>query len=271
MISEAQKYLDRFPEALSEAHAHARAAFPEESCGFIVSNQYIPMKNMAADPALHTDDPECPCRRCAFKVADAEYLRYASALQAVVHSHPNGPAHPSRSDMLHQVASNVTWIILTLDETRYGPTIVWGGDCPMEPLLGREFVHGVTDCYALIRDVFAIGTYGMAAQGMEWPLDPVLLPVGEREDSWWTNDTHNNLYEDNYRRHGFIEIKINDVRPGDAFLGKIRSNRLNHGGVLLGGNLILHHLPNRLSRREPAGVWSRCADKWLRYVGKSDA
>lgn len=270
-MTEAQKYLARFPEALSEAQTHARDAFPEESCGFIVDGRYLPMKNTAGDPELHKNDPDCGCRLCAFKIADADYLQHAASIQAVVHSHPNGPAHPSRLDMLHQASSDLTWVILTLDESRFGPVIVWGGDCPVEPLIGREFIHGVTDCYALIRDVFALGKEGMAAQGMKWPFDPIELPIGEREDNWWMHDANNNLYEENYPKAGFVEIKINDVRPGDVFLGKIRSEKLNHGGVLLGDNLILHHLPSRLSRREPAGVWSRCADKWIRYVGDRNA
>lgn len=268
-MSEAAKFLGRFPDALSKAHEHARMVFPEESCGFIVAGKYLPMKNIAKDSSEHISDKEsCGCRLCAFEIADRDYLKHAKSLQAVVHSHPNGPAFPSASDMLHQQASDVAWIILTLDAERSGPTTVWGGDCPIEPLVGREFVHGVTDCYSTIRDVFALGHEGMKAQGMDWPFKPIVLPIGERDDCWWTSEGENNdLYEANYPKVGFVEISLSDVRPGDAFLGKIKSERLNHGGVLLGGNLILHHLPNRLSRREPAGIWSRCADKWVRYQG----
>lgn len=271
-MSEALNYLTRFTGALTQAQEHARASFPEESCGFIVGEKYLPMKNTAKDPSEHTSDAtSCGCRLCAFSISDADYLKYSRGLQAVVHSHPNGPAYPSSSDMIHQESSGVAWIILTLDDARFGPTTVWGGDCPREPLVGREFVHGVTDCYSLIRDVYALGKTGLEKQGMDWPFEPIKLPLGERDDSWWVNETNNDLYEDNFPRAGFVEISLTDVRPGDVFLGKIKSERLNHGGVLLGNNLILHHLPNRLSRREPAGIWSRCAEKWIRYVGANHA
>jgi proteasome lid subunit RPN8/RPN11 len=272
MTSEAQKYLARFPDALSEAHAHARAVFPEESCGFIVRGRYLPLQNVAKDPAQHVEgDRDCTCRLCAFEISDQDYLYHADELQAIVHSHPNGPDYPSKLDMLGQESSGVAWIIVTLDETRFGPTVVWGGDCPIEPLIGREFLHGINDCYALVRDAYALGHEGMAAQGMDWPLKPITLPIGPRNNEWWLDTTDNNLYSDNYVRVGFVEIPASQAQPGDAFLGRIRSDKINHAGVLLGNNLILHHLPMRLSRREPAGVWSRCADKWVRYVGAEHA
>jgi hypothetical protein len=52
---------------------------------------------------------------------------------------------------------------------------------------------------------------------------------------------------------------------------KIRSSKENHGGILVGNDLIVHHLPSRMSRREPAGLWGRQATRWLRYKGNADA
>jgi hypothetical protein len=43
--------------------------------------------------------------------------------------------------------------------------------------------------------------------------------------------------------------------------------RVNHGGVLLEHDQILHHLPTTISARNPAGLWARAADIWLRYEG----
>lgn len=270
-MSEAQKYLARFPEAMAAAREHAKSVYPEESCGFIVKGKYIALKNIAADPSTHTVEDGCECRLCSFAITDADYLKHAREIEVVVHSHPNGPAYPSKSDMLHQHEMDVAWAIVTLDETRFGPTVAWGGNCPVEPVIGREFVHGVTDCYSLIHDVYGLGREKLAEQGIDWPFDPIELPIGERDDNWWMMKTDNDLYETNYPVAGFREISAQEVRPGDVFLGKISSNRLNHGGLLLSNNLILHHLPNRLSRREPAGIWARCAEKWLRYEGKTNA
>lgn len=270
MITNADKYLAQFDAAIKDAQAHARAVFPEESCGLVVNGVYMPLDNHAADPALHrADDPNCDCRLCSFEIADGDYLPLAREIQMIVHSHPYGPAFPSASDMAHQEVSGAAWLIITLDAQDFGPVTVWGGDCPKEEMIGREFIHGINDCYSLIRDVFALGKEGMAAQGMEWPFDPIELPLYPRKDAWWEGE--DNFYEEEPRKIGFVEVQPSEVRPGDVFLANIRSNRLNHGGVLLGNNLILHHLPQRLSRREPSGLWARCADKWIRFVGKKDA
>lgn len=267
-MTAADKYLERYAPALKSAREHARLVFPEESCGFIVDGLYIALTNIARPAGEHVqNDRDCPCVLCAFVVEDREYLKYAGRIQAVVHSHPNGPAFPSASDMIHQDASGLAWIILTLDESRFGPVTVWGGDCPIEPLIGREFIHGISDCYSLIKDVFDLGREALAQQEIDWPLAPISLPVAPRNDGWW--ELGDDLYQDNFGPAGFVEVSISDVKPGDVFLAKIRSQKLNHGGVLLNNNLILHHLPQRLSRREPAGIWARSAAKWIRYTGAS--
>ena len=270
-MSEAEKFLVGYESAIEEAKKHARQVFPEESCGLIVGGTYLPLTNQSEHPSVHSEgDPGCGCRLCSFKIADRDYLPLAREIEFVVHSHPYGPAFPSKSDMTHQETSGAAWLIVSLDETRFGPVTVWGGACPAEPMIGREFVHGISDCYTIIRDAFALGKEGMAAQGMEWPFDPITLPLYPRQDAWWEGES-DNFYEEEPQKIGFVEVDASEVRPGDVFLASIRSPRLNHGGVLLGNNLILHHLPQRLSRREPAGIWARSAEKWVRYIGATNA
>lgn len=269
-MSDIDTYLSQYEAALTEARLHAREVYPEESVGFIAGGYYVPLTNRAKAPSEHDATArDCGCRLCSFEVADEDYLAHKDSLQVIVHSHPNGPAFPSASDIAHQEVTAVTWVILTLDQEREGPVTVWGGDCPIAPLIGRDFIHGITDCYSLIQDIFALGAEGAAAQGVEWPLPPIALPIAPRDDGWW--EKGDDLYMDNYLKAGFVEVDRASVQPGDVFFASIHSDRLNHGGVLLPGGLILHHLPKRLSRREPAGIWARAADKWVRYVGNEDA
>ena len=271
-MTNADRYLEPHRKALVDAAAHARSVYPEESCGFIVNGRYVPALNRAGDPASHRDkDRNCDCRLCAFRIASEDYLAAADGLQMIVHSHPNGPDFPSQQDMAGQMETGVAWVILTLDETRFGPITVWGGDCPIEPILGREFIHGINDCYSLVADTFALGREKLAEQGIAWPFEPIKLMNKPRADGWWLNDTDNNLYEDNIKASGFVEISREEARPGDAFLGRIRSDVLNHAGLLMPNNLIMHHLPGRLSRREPSGIWHRSAVMWLRYQGVDHA
>jgi len=244
------------PEIIAAAQAHARDEFPKESCGLIVGDEYVRCFNYAVDPLND------------FKIAPEIFVRASEKgeVRAVVHSHPNGPLHPTRTDMQSQIDTALPWIIIPLDDERVGPPIIWGDQVPMAPLIGRQFMHGVADCYTLVRDCFRLGRDGMAAQDMpDWPYPPIELPEFPRDDDWW--NLGQNLYEDALAPLGFKPISVDQVRPGDGFLMKVRSDKLNHAGVVVGNDLILHHLPTRLSRREPAGLWARGADLWVRYEG----
>lgn len=265
-MSASEEFLACYATAIQAAKEHARSVYPEESIGFVVNGNYVPLTNQNNDPSTHEEgNDDCKCRLCSFSASDADYMKYSGSIDMIVHSHPKGPAYPSQSDMEHQIGTDVTWVILTLNDERFGPVIVWGGKCPKEPLIGREFIHGVTDCYALIRDIYALGHDEAAKQGVDWPLLPIELQEFPRNDGWWLKG--DNFYEEKPQNIGFVEVDRFDVKPGDVFLGKIHSEHLNHGGVLLNNNMVLHHLPRRLSRREPVGLWSRVAEKWIRYTG----
>lgn len=264
-------YHVEFRDAFDAARKHAREMYPEESCGLVAQGKYIACENIAKDPSYHlSDDPDCGCRLCAFEIDPHTYMA-AGDVQMVLHSHPGGPLYPSARDMQGQIDTAVTWGIIGLDEERLGDPILWGA-MPTPPLVGRAFVHGITDCYTLIRDAYALGRFGMIAQGIDtWPHPPIILPEIARNDSWWNSDA--DLYEDNLKKQGFIEIPREIAGAGDGFLIKIRSDKCNHGGLLISSDLILHHLPSRLSRREPSGIWARQVEKFIRYVGpeKSNA
>lgn len=247
------------PEVIAAAGAHAKQQFPKESCGLVVNGKYVPCDNIAADPE---QDFEISPKIFAFYSAQG-------GVEAVIHSHPDGPLCPTAADMEGQVRTGLPWAIIPLmrdgDFHRVGEPIVWGlTDRP--PLIGRQFVHGVTDCYALIRDIFAAGKDRLKEEGVtsEWPFDPIELPEGIRDDGWWNDGK--DLYLDNIVHLPFVEIKAHEARAGDLFLLKLLgSPKLNHGGLLISRDLLAHHLPGRLSRREPAGLWGRQAEKWYRW------
>lgn len=234
------------------ARDHARDEFPHESCGLIVNGFYMPCRNVAADPA----------QDFAIHPKDQEKAILRGKIQMVIHSHPNGPMCPTQADMIGQMKSGVPWAIVPLDEDRTGELIVWGDNENIPPLLGRTFVHGVTDCYSVVRDTYRLGREGCAKEDIEWPLDPIVLGEVPRGDQWWAEGQ--DLYS-KFEEFGFRAIKFSEIRPGDAFLIRVHSPVLNHAGVLVGGGMILQHFPNRLSARVPAGLWARNAEVWLRH------
>lgn len=232
--------------------------FPRESCGLIVDDAYVPMPNRASNPEQD------------FRIAGADTIAYRGRIQAIVHSHPNGPDFPSMNDMKGQIATALPWIIVPCCEERTRALVVWSDNASPSPLLGRNFVHGVSDCYTLIKDAFRLGKNALADQGVTdaWPFDPIALAEFPREDDWWTPEGEGDgadLYAKGFASQGFRPIAREEARPGDVFLMKIRSKQLNHGGLLIANDLILHHLPGRLSLRAPAGIWARAADMWIRH------
>ena len=228
-------------QALTEAIAHARAEFPKESCGIIVAGRYVPCFNFATDPLKD------------FEISPEAYLRCVKMgkIEAIVHSHPGGQIFPSALDMEKQITTGVPWIILPLNEDHVLEPVAFGDELPRAPLLNRPFVWGVFDCYSLIRDYYKL-TYNIE------------LPNVPREDEWWNKGE--DLYLDHLKPAGFREIQMHEAKPGDGWLLRfLGSGKLNHAGLLVEDGLILHHLPQRVSRRESAGIWARGADMWVRH------
>ena len=225
--------------------------YPEESCGLVLKRNdgtvvYKSVPNIADDP------------QTSFHIDEKIVLSLLPSILAVVHSHPNGPDCPSEADMRQQVALGLPFGIVSTDgEGCYEP-FFWGGNAPRAPLIGRGFRHGVTDCYALIRDYF------------DEKLD-IKLREYPREWEWWSQGQE--LYQLYFADEGFVKIREDEVKEHDCFLAQIRSTTPNHAGIYVGKNLILHHLtskyasdPSRLSRRDPIGSWSKfICGFWVRH------
>lgn len=232
----------------ADAKKHALQEFPKEACGIVVADKYIPCVNIAPDPT--TD----------FQIDDAEVMQYiiAKTLQAVIHSHPSSPlkkSSPSKQDMIGQVSTAVTWGIIDTDGEIARDPYFWGDFLFHESLIGKEFQAGVNDCYSIIRKWY-------------FQRKDITLPEFPRDDSWWGKGE--DMYMEGFSKAGFHRITKDELQDGDVVLGKVRSEIINHGGIYLdndedGRGLILHHLPNRLSRRETAGPWTNKAEIFLRY------
>lgn len=228
---------------LGDIRAHAAAEYPKEACGIVAAGQYVPMANVADDP-LHD-----------FRISERALLPYD--VEAVVHSHPDGPDEPTAADMSSQMSMDVPFGLCVSHDGSADLPWFWGG-VPAVPLLGRSFRHGPSgtdgrgDCYALIKDWYA------QERGIE-------LPEFPRDNDWWRSG--GNLYEEGFALAGFRAVQV-DSEPlaGDVALITVpRSDVVNHAAVYIGDGLILHHLYNRLSVREPAGRWAEHVVRWVRH------
>lgn len=208
---------------------HAKICDPKEACGLIHvvkgRRRYFPCTNIAATPDEHfVLDPN--------DYAIAEDL---GEIIAVIHSHPISRPQPSVADQIGCNKTGLPWIIVN------PKTEEWGGCEPKDfdlPYVGREFVFGVVDCYALVRDWYR------RELGIE-------LADFERRDGFW--ERGENLYVDGYKSQGFRQVAFEDLQYGDGILMQLGADLPNHGAIYLGDQQILHHVQGRLSSRDVYG------------------
>lgn len=212
---------------LPQIHLHAKRELPRECCGLIVvwrgKLRYAPCRNTSVNEGQFAIEPEDWVR--------AEEL---GKVVAVVHSHPYMSPEPSGADLVGIENTKLPWLIVNFPVGHY----TWNEPRNYEmPLVGREFVHGVVDCYSLIRD------YYKQKLGIR-------LSDYERPDNWWSGECTLDLYRDNYAKEGFYEVRDRLLQPHDFLIIQVASAKPNHGAIYVGNNEILHHMMDRLSSKD---------------------
>lgn len=229
---------------------HANRDYPREACGVIVGKEYIPCKNIAADDAQFEIDP-----------IDLVGAGKEGKIRAYVHSHPDGNTDPSMPDRVQMNLHGLPWII-----TNGHDVAIHKPDGYQAPLLGREYHHGLMDCYSLVKD------YYQRELG-------ITLNDYERTDAWWEDAKSKPLYVDNFKKEGFVEVDT--IQKHDLILCRLgRTAHINHALVFIGDGtlksertedvigdcLVLHHPYNRQSLREIYGeAWQRRAAMIIRH------
>lgn len=228
----------------AEILSHAKTSLGREICGLIISKKrhkvYIPCRNIAFSSAEFEIHPE-----------DYAKSEDAGKVLAVVHSHPVTNTNPSQADLVGIEASNLPWVICNPRTEQFNVIEPSGYVAPYE---GREFVHGVMDCYSIWRDFYK----------REFNIEMLDYYRGHE---WWVKGE--NLYLDNYIDAGMVEVPLSDIQYGDIILMQVVSPVPNHAAIYLGDNIILHHVMGRLSCRDVfGGYWRKIAVKYLRHKSR---
>lgn len=233
-----------------DAVAHAISVYPEESCGLVAvikgKEVYRPCINRAVSRSEH------------FVIAGEDWaaIEDEGEITAVVHSHPDAPSNPSQADKVQCENTELPWYIISIgrqpgEELKLHDMACVTPSGYEAPLVGRQFVHGVLDCYGLIRDWYKRNL------GIE-------LTNYQRTDGWW--ERGENLYMKNFEAEGFYPVPESEMRRGDMIVMQVMAKEPNHAGVYLGDGLFMHHVYGRLSSRDVyGGLWREATRVILRH------
>jgi len=100
-------------ELLDEMFDHAKTIYPQEACGFLVGHgtlatRFMSLPNILQSETAYEIDP-------AILASTFRSLRESSEeLVAIFHSHPSGPAEPSKTDLQRAFYPEAAHVIVSL-------------------------------------------------------------------------------------------------------------------------------------------------------------
>lgn len=219
---------------LHDIQEHFEKEYPREGCGVLGIQKgklhWLPCSNIAKD------DED-------FVIPSKEFfeIRKNYDIVGIVHSHPDGEASPSEYDRKYCNALCIPYYIFNFPEMKL---CVVEPEKRRNPLIGRQYEFGTTDCFEAMRDHYA-------EIGIDIP------PRQPFEDDWWTKGL-DYFTEEIISSYGFK--KVTDPQPKDLLIFTVSANVGNHCGVYLGDDIMFHHADKRLSCRENLYPF------WIKYL-----
>ena len=140
---------------------HALKEAPHECCGLIVSVgkdvNVLPCKNGSSKPEHH------------FIIPPRDYVRASSAgkIEAIYHSHPDGPAEFSLMDQQNYCATKERFILYSVKDDDFCDSL----EQENSELLGRSFELGKTDCMNIAMDYYRNKFKQKSTYEEVWPSD----------------------------------------------------------------------------------------------------
>ena len=223
---------------------HAKEQDPKESCGLLLNvkgkERYYSCKNLSMSSFQE------------FIIDPEDYVKADNIgeIIGIVHSHPVSPPTPSQADVISCEDSNLPWYIVNPKTEEWSYLEPCGYKAP---LLGRQWVWGITDCWSLVRD---------------WYKEEKKIELRDWERPLSFVDFNKDpMFERCASKTGFRKLRPDEkIENGDLLFMSIQSSGLNHVAIFLNGD-VLHHLSDRISCIEPYSEWLlKCTGGRYRYV-----
>lgn len=203
---------------------HFDNEYPKEGCGVIGivkgKKKWFPCKNVA-------DSEE------DFILSSEDWfeIKKKADIFAIVHNHINYSNEASENDINNCNALGIPYYIFSYPELDLN---ILEPKTHFNPLIGREYKFGVTDCFEAMRD-------WLAKENIQIPKRAAF------EDDWWLKGL-DYFTEDIIEQWGFK--KVDTPQKNDLLIFAVESSVGNHCGVYLNNDIFFHHAENRLSCRE---------------------
>jgi proteasome lid subunit RPN8/RPN11 len=220
-----------------KSHAEANSS---EICGLVINlkgkAKYFPCNNISKNSANE------------FILDPIDYARYETLGEVlyICHSHVTVDEKPSKIDIEACNRGSTPWIIYSTVTKKHSLIEPSG---LVKPLLGREYIYNVYDCWSLVIDLYK------EERG-------IILPrVIKDSDFNWYLDPTKNYFHQYATEAGFTLVKDKSLKPYDVMLFQTGKAAVpNHVGAYYGNNLFIHHAYNRLSTKETLGAF------WRKYM-----
>lgn len=209
---------------IEDIRTHFDKEYPKEACGVIGivkgKKKWFPCRNIA-----ESDED--------FVMSSEDWfdIKKKADIFAIVHNHINSSNEPSQSDINNCNALGIPYYIFSYPELELNilePKEIFN------PLIGREYIFGSSDCFEAMRDWLAS--------------ENIQIPAREPfEDDWWEKGI-DYFTEENIKN--WNHIKVDSPQKNDVLIFAVDSSVGNHCGVYLENDIFFHHAENRLSCRE---------------------
>ena len=170
-----------------------------------------------------------------FVLDSQAWVDHDDDIVAIFHTHPNGEPFLSTADRVSQIQTGLPWVLYTGGERKVFQ--------PVARLLGRDFVYGPTDCYALVKDAYHLA-------GIELPE----IVRGDIDD-----DAKLERIPAGMEEHFFKISDIDFVEVGDVIVTAL-GGKASHMAIYIGEGRVLHHQYNQMSLRE------NLSEGWLKRI-----